>query len=540
MVMADIISTVSSYIILKQIYRRKTYIDVKGAVQQFMKKVRRFMINALIMAGVAILMRTIGVSYNVWLSNKIGAECMGLYSLVMSVYSFAVTLACSGVNLAAVRLTAENGSHGKNVMGKCILYAALFGFGTGILIFLSADFIGNNIFNDVRTINSLRAFSFSLPAIALSSALNGYFNGVRRVYKSAFVQVTEQFLRIGFISYLVLLFLPDGIESACYAVVLGGVISEILSFAVIFTLYIFDKKIHFGNMSLPQFVQASPSRLSDVSKIALPVAIGSYARSALVTIEHIAIPWGLKRCGISPEIALASYGILHGMVFPLIFFPSAVLGAFAGLLIPEIAESHACGDNKRICYIANRVFSVSLIFSIGVSAVFISFGGQFGESLYSGIEAGVYIRLIAPLIPVMYLDSAVDAMLKGLGEQVHSMKINIADAAVSVLLVLILVPQMGIYGYIITVFVCEIMNGALSICRLIKSTSVTARPLEWLIKPALCAFCAMGGGKLLMLMFGGSYILWIVVSAAGYIILILFSEVISKSDVKWAVNIFRS
>ena len=42
-----------------------------------------------------ILMRTVGVSFSVYVSNKIGAAGMGLYELIMSVYGLSVTLACS-------------------------------------------------------------------------------------------------------------------------------------------------------------------------------------------------------------------------------------------------------------------------------------------------------------------------------------------------------------------------------------------------------------------------------------------------------------
>ena len=46
-----------------------------------------------------------------------------------------------------------------------------------------------------------------------------------------------------------------------------------------------------------------------------------------------------------------------------------------------------------------------------------------------------YIKLLAPLIPLMYLDGSVDSMLKGLGQQVYSMRVNILDSLLSVVLI---------------------------------------------------------------------------------------------------------
>ena len=52
-------------------------------------------------------MRTIGMFFNVYISNKIGTEAIGIYQLIMSVYMFAITLANSGINLATTRIVSE-------------------------------------------------------------------------------------------------------------------------------------------------------------------------------------------------------------------------------------------------------------------------------------------------------------------------------------------------------------------------------------------------------------------------------------------------
>ena len=72
-----------------------------------MKTKRQYFYNALLMTAVALLMRTVTVSFNVYVSNRVGAEAMGLLSLIGSIYGFAVTLATSGIHLATVRTVAE-------------------------------------------------------------------------------------------------------------------------------------------------------------------------------------------------------------------------------------------------------------------------------------------------------------------------------------------------------------------------------------------------------------------------------------------------
>ena len=72
-----------------------------------MNRTRTFFSNAILLSVVSMLLRGAAVSFNAYVTGKIGAESMGLFTLVMSVYGFAVTVATSAVNLAAVRLTAE-------------------------------------------------------------------------------------------------------------------------------------------------------------------------------------------------------------------------------------------------------------------------------------------------------------------------------------------------------------------------------------------------------------------------------------------------
>ncbi|MFR9191101.1 MAG: hypothetical protein ACLVL7_13440 [Anaerotruncus massiliensis (ex Togo et al. 2019)] len=72
-----------------------------------MKKIQRFFLNAMIMTATSLLMNAVGVWFNLYISGKIGAEGMGVFQLIMSVYSFTVTFAASGINLASTRLVAE-------------------------------------------------------------------------------------------------------------------------------------------------------------------------------------------------------------------------------------------------------------------------------------------------------------------------------------------------------------------------------------------------------------------------------------------------
>lgn len=68
---------------------------------------KKFLINGLVLTFTSLIMRSIAMIFNIYISNKIGAEAVGLFSLVMSIYLFFVTIATSGLNLACTYLVAE-------------------------------------------------------------------------------------------------------------------------------------------------------------------------------------------------------------------------------------------------------------------------------------------------------------------------------------------------------------------------------------------------------------------------------------------------
>jgi len=72
-----------------------------------LRVLRKFFVNGIIMTATSLLLRMIGVAFGAFISDKLGTDGMGLYTLIMSVYGLAVTAASSGVNLAATRMCAE-------------------------------------------------------------------------------------------------------------------------------------------------------------------------------------------------------------------------------------------------------------------------------------------------------------------------------------------------------------------------------------------------------------------------------------------------
>jgi len=430
-----------------------------------MKKIYVFFINVFILTIASLMIQTINISFNAWLAKKIGAEGIGLYHLIMSVYGFSVTLATSGISLTVTRLVSEENAlksfgTSKRILYICLCYSLIFGILTMVVLICNAQNIGNKVLNDHRTVSCIRILALSMPFISLSSALNGYFTAIKHIIKTSCVQIFETFVRMISVSMLLIIYLPKGVQYACEAIFIGGVVGEISSFVLICVFYIMHNK--------PFKSEAKCGILKRILKISVPLAISTYIRSILNTAKQIIVPKGISKSGMSYKASLSTYGVINGMVMPVITFPMNILYSCANLLIPELSEQSAKGNVNQIKRIVKKALITTTVFAVLVFIFCFVFHEQIGMRVYKNAEAGRLILIMSPIILTMYVDAVADGMLKALNQQLQSMKYNILDSIISIILLLFLLPKSGIYGYITVIYISEILNTTLSIKRLIK------------------------------------------------------------------------
>lgn len=442
---------------------------------------KQFIKNAIILTAVSLLMRAVSFSFNVYVANKIGASGMGLFSLIMSVYQFGITFAASGINLASTKVIAEEEALGKSkkeAVKKCIIYAMFFGVGAFLLIFFGAHLFANNVVGDNRIETPLKILSLSLPCVAMSFALGGYFTATGKVYKNSIVQVAEQIIKISMAVILLNSATNVDVDTACISLVTSGTVAEIASFLLLLIVYILD--IRFENM------KASGDLTRRVLKYGLPVALSAYLRSALTTTENTLIPKSLEKFSGIKDTALAAYGTVHGMVMPMLFLPSGVVSSVATLIVPEITMLNKLKNYRKIDSIIERILSLTFTFSIGAAGVLYFFAEDLAMLFYGDAhEVAYYLKLVAPIAAIMYADGVVDAVLKGLNQEIYAMRYDIVLSAVSIILITTLIPAKGVIGYIVIIYISEMINAYLSISRLMEVSEFKIRPFAWTTIPAL-------------------------------------------------------
>ena len=354
--------------------------------------------------------------------------------------------------------------------------------GAGGILLASSNIIVRTWLNSSISCIPLYLIVIGLPFIAISSVVNGYFSAVRKAYKSAISQGLELMIKIGVSIFLLQFTNGKGVEYICICLILADVISEVCSCLFLYILYRIDRiKFCKRQVSIITFKRK-------IFKITIPVSITSYIRSGLSTLKQFIIPNRLTSYGLSYSMALSEYGKINGMTMPVLMFPNVFISSFSGLLIPEFSSLMANEHKKRIIDVCNKIFTITSMFSIYITCIFLCFSNEISLAVFQNIDCGIYFKILAPLILFMYLDNIIDSMLKGLNKQFGVMICNILDLVITIGALYFLLPVWGMSGYLLATFISEIFNFLVSYIQLHKAIGFHLSFSKVIFIPSICAF----------------------------------------------------
>lgn len=494
-----------------------------------------FIKNAAILTASSLILRFAGIIFKVWLAAKIGAEGIGLYQLVFSVFMFASTFATSGICTAVTRLVSEELVIGdkagiKRIVSRCIELSCVIAAFTIAVLYLGADFISSSILKEPRAALSLKILGFALPFMSICSCLKGYFMARRRATPSGTSQLIEQAVRIAVIIPLVTRYDSLGLEYCCAVVFLGDALAEAVSGIYIYIRYRLDfKKL---KITTPVIRKDYPL-LPTISHIALPITSGRYLNSLLRMIENVLVPI----CLASGGNGISLFGMIKGMALPILFFPSTLLSAVSLLLLPEISEAAIKGRRGVVKSITSRIIKLTSVTAIIFSGVFLVAGNRLGVLIYDSAEVGFLLCALSPIVPFMYLDAISDGILKGLDQQKFTFFTSIGDSGIRILLILFLLNDYGIYGFIGIMYFSNLFTCVLNTRRLLKVSNLKLNLAHSFFTPVCIGLSLCLLIRFVLNLFNLSDLLFVLllclVCIPLYAILLFFFGIIDYDDISF-------
>ena len=438
--------------------------------------------GAFLLTVTNLFLRLISILFNVYLSDQIGAAGLGLLQLISTVSIFAALVGSSGVRVAAMFLSAEEFGRRRlggvrAAMSCCLTYGTIISSLVGVATWFLADYFAASWLGDTRAALSIRCMGLFLPFSCLCGIMTGYFTACSRIRQLVVIEIAERLLSMALTVFLLLYWAKGDLERSCCGILLGSSLGATADFFLLYRMYRkdmkevkTDKSLHMGSRLL---------------RLCIPLALNDYLRSGLNTAEQLLIPYGLARYGGSTEQAMADYGTIHAMVFPILMFPAAVLYALSDLLVPELSRANAMGRKLRIVDLTDKCLRLCMLFASGVAGFLFVSANELGLRIYGSADAGRYLKIFAPMVLMLYLDAIVDGMLKGLAEQVSCVRYNTLTSAMDVLFLFLLLPRYGIAAYIFSFLVTHAVNLWLSLRRLLLVSRHRFKLREF-CKPLLC------------------------------------------------------
>ncbi len=450
---------------------------------------KSFIGGAVILMAAGLVARLFGFVYRIYLSNLIGAEGMGLYELIVPVYTAVVLTITAGITIAVSKMIAEQ-TAGRNqanygtVTACALTVVTVAGLAVSLFIFINVDLISTGLLGDDRTRDALLVLVPCLPAVVCAAALKGYFYGIQKVTPTALSQVAEQTVKI-----LILLLLAGSISLkgaafACAVATFSAAAGEIVNLFVLSIAYVLRKKRTSGSRKTGKPIRKRKI-IADLLKSAAPVSANRLVSSSLSAAEYILIPVMLTMGGMDNKSSMEIFGRLTGMVLPLILFPSIVTNSLATTLVPAISESISLKKNRAVNYQISKSIQVTFVLGIIFNALFICYPNEIGTLVYRRENIGDLLFLMSFSCVFVYLQQTLMGVLNGLGRQGILLRNTIIGSILRIAAVCFLIPAFGIKSYILGFTISLIVAECLNLITINKITGLVFDLREWLLKPGL-------------------------------------------------------
>lgn len=449
--------------------------------------------GTLILTVAGLLTRLIGFFYKIFLSKALGAEILGLYQLIFPVYGICYTIYASGIQTAISKLVAEEATKSstkgtKRVLKTGILLSVTIAIILSVLIFHSSDLIATKLLLHAESAPSLRILAYVFPFCGITACINGYYYGLKKAGVPALTQLVEQIIRVAFVYVVALYFGGGEIKATCELAVAGIVVGEIAS--NIFNLISLTVHKNEPKPSKGEQKQYQSRFLRALVNMSVPLTANRLFISVLHSFEAIIIPAMLQKSGLSASESLSLFGILNGMAIPFLLFPSTITNSLSVLLLPAISEASAKQNMKLISRTVSVSIKYSLILGIFSTGFFLFFGSPLGMSVFHIEEAGTYLMILAWLCPFLYTATTLSSIINGLGKAHLTFLNSVVGLSFRIILLALVIPKYGIYGYFISVLISQLLITALDVFIVVKNISFSLDAVNSLLKPSIITFFA--------------------------------------------------
>lgn len=424
-----------------------------------MKKIRHniFLKSTLLLILGGIITKTLGFIIRIVYTRIVGTEVISLYSMVMPTYSLLITIATLALPTTISKLVAEKNTRSVKILSTATTLITLINVVVVLFMLLASKFIANNLLHEPDTYLILIAATLTFPIISISSIIKGYFYGKQNMVPNVISNIVEQIIRY----ILIIIIIPPLVETnkvyGAVGLFLISLITEIVS--IIINLLFLPKGTYIKKCDLKPDMETT----RDILGISIPSVSSRIIGNIGYFFEPIILKNLLLYSGYSNNYILTEYGIYNAYSLTILTVPSFFVIAISSSLIPEISKYNFKTQKHLIKRRLKQAILFGLIIGITYSVILMFYGDKILYAIYNTYEGLNYIKVLAPIFVLFYLENILISYLQAINKAKITMKITVIGVIIKLLsLSIFSLLHIGIYSLliaeIINIFIVVLLN----------------------------------------------------------------------------------
>jgi stage V sporulation protein B len=460
-------------------------------------KQQDFFKGASILAFAGFVTKVIGALYRIPLTNIVGAEAIGIYQLIFSVYALFLTSSTGGLPTGLSKLIAEEKAVGGEKIGRIVGSSMGFVGLTGLL-FAAALIIFSRFIASIQG-NPAVSLGYIVVAPAIFfvgtvSVLRGYFQGGLNMKPTAASQIIEQAVKLTAGLVLAAALIKKGALYGAIGAIVGVVVSELIAAVYLYVLFVRRG----GKLELALNLRELRADFKRVAKYSIPITIGGVLAPLTQFADGFLVVNILNKAGLTPSVSTSLYGILTGPIGSLINFPVVITVALAVVIIPVVSRQKTYRNIREILDKSNFAIKTALFVGVPAAILFMAFSGEIMRILYpnfSEYELAAASRLLSvSAVGIIFLAAThiLAALLQALDKPFLVIRNTAFALLLKIALNVILIRTTGITGAAIATVAAYFTAAALNFFSLSRLIGIDKNTLFAFIKTAFAGACMAG------------------------------------------------
>lgn len=404
-----------------------------------------FLKSTLVLLIGGVIGKLVGFVLRIIVTRKLGAEGMGLYSLLAPTSSLLSVIATLSYPTALSKIISEKSSRTKTLFTSIIPLSIIINiFIIGITILLAPTL--STLLKNETLYFPIICLSLVTPFISISSIIKGYFWGKQNMFPYMLSNFIEQVTRLILITLFINKFLSISLTHAISFIILVNAAGEVVSQLVM--MYFFPKNIR------PSINDFNKSDIKKVMDICVPSTSSKIIGSISYFLEPIVLTNVLMYVGYSKDFIVYEYGVINAYAMSLLLMPQFFTQNMATSLVPELSKYYSLGNNEMCKKRIKQIVLISCSIG-GLSTLIITLFPTFFLNILYHTTLGLdYIRLLSPFTILFYIEYPLINALQALGKSKSAMKCTIISSIVRLISIASLsLLKIGMYSLILSIII---------------------------------------------------------------------------------------